>query len=329
MTPAPDPSALSPTRVSPVQESEPSRPTGGSVALHPPHRFWAIWAMIGSAACWGSSTVMTKEALSALGPMLLLSGQLAASVGFLWMVTVLARVRTPPGRAGRWASFAGLLEPGLAYALGTSGLVLTTASHAVAIAATEPIFVVAIASLIFGIRIGRGGTGAVGLATVGMTMLTVSSVEQGEASAGGDALILLGTISAALYVIVSSRFGATLAPVHLAARQQTVGLILALVMTGVALAAGWETLPADLAWWTVALVVISGIVQYALAFWLYLLGLRVLPVHVAALFLALTPVFGMAGGVIVLGESVGASDLAGTVVIVVALVAGTRALPFR
>ncbi|ANK72926.1 MULTISPECIES: EamA family transporter [Ensifer] len=42
-----------------------------------------------------------------------------------------------------------------------------------------------------------------------------------------------------------------------------------------------------------ALALISGIVQYALAFWLYLIGLKRLPVSTAALFLTLTPVFGI------------------------------------
>ena len=44
-----------------------------------PSRVIAIAAMIGSAACWGGATVMTKAALEAFDPFILLLIQLVAS----------------------------------------------------------------------------------------------------------------------------------------------------------------------------------------------------------------------------------------------------------
>jgi hypothetical protein len=77
--------------------------------------------------------------------------------------------------------------------------------------------------------------------------------------------------------------------------QQSVGLGVALLVLAVARLAGHERLPETPQAGILAFPVASGLVQYALAFWLHLVGLRRLPVGVAALFLTLTPFFGMAG----------------------------------
>jgi drug/metabolite transporter (DMT)-like permease len=78
--------------------------------------------------------------------------------------------------------------------------------------------------------------------------------------------------------------------------QQSFGLGVALLVLAVARLAGHERLPETPQAGILAFTVASGLVQYALAFWLHLVGLRRLPVGVAALFLTLTPFFGMAGG---------------------------------
>ena len=52
----------------------------------------------------------------------------------------------------------------------------------------------------------------------------------------------------------------------------------------------------------IAFASLAGIVQYALAFWFYLLALQRMPANRAGFFLLLIPVFGVAGGVLFLGE---------------------------
>jgi drug/metabolite transporter (DMT)-like permease len=52
------------------------------------------------------------------------------------------------------------------------------------------------------------------------------------------------------------------------------------------------------------LAIISGVVQYALAFWLYIVGLKGIPAGMAGLFLTTTPVFGVIGGIAFLGEQI-------------------------
>lgn len=72
------------------------------------------------------------------------------------------------------------------------------------------------------------------------------------------------------------------------------------------------------------LVLASGVVQYALAFWLYLIGLRVFSIGAAGLFLTLIPVFGAGGAVLFLGERLSPNELAGCGIVIAAVLAGAR-----
>lgn len=279
-----------------------------------------VAAMVGSAACWGLATVMSKGALAHLPPFTLIVTQLLASVAFLWTATLIRRRPVPLNAAGRRAALSGVLEPGLAYAAGTSGLVLTGAAHASLIAATEPLLIVLLAWTLFRNRPSPRTLSAIGVAVIGIALVTVDG-DGGASTLLGDALIVLATLFAALYVTVTSRLAISIEPLPLAALQQSIGLVIAVLLLVIAAAAGFErvdlaAVPTD-AW---LLAIVSGLVQYALAFWLYLIGLRVLPVASAALYLALTPVFGTGGAVLLLGERLTIVEMLGCALVIAAVV---------
>ena len=276
----------------------------------------AVAAMVGSAACWGGATVMSKGALAVFPPFTLLAIQLSASVTALWTAVLVLRLRVGPGGPALRAASTGVFEPGLAYAVGLPGLALTTAGNATVVAAMEPVFVVLLVWIAFGLRPGARVAAAIAAAFAGVCLVSLPDLAGlGQGDMRGDALVLLGTAFAAVYVVTSSRLVAATAPLVLTALQQGVGLAVALCVLSVALATGVERWPADPGGGMILLAVASGLVQYALAFWLYLVGLRHLPVSVAGLFLTLTPLFGVAGGVLVLGESLSALQLVGAVLI--------------
>ena len=106
-----------------------------------PTRAIAVAAMLGSAACWGGATVMTKGALDAFDPFILLVIQLVASVTALWTAVFLSSTPLLAARPMMRAGSTGVLEPGLAYAVGVPGLALTTAGNASVVAALEPVFI--------------------------------------------------------------------------------------------------------------------------------------------------------------------------------------------
>lgn len=279
----------------------------------------AVTAMVLSAACWGLATVMSKGALSAFSPPVLVSLQLGASVAFLWSAVGISGQSIRFDRDTRLAALSGVLEPGLAYVFGTFGLLLTTAGNASLIATTEPLLIAALAWLLFREKVRPATVAAILAAMAGVAMVTGAHGAGSGESPLGDFLVVLGTLFAALYVVASSRLVTKVEPLALAALQQSVGLIFALGFLFV-----WSpgSLPVELAngdWDILALALLSGIVQYALAFWLYLVGLKRLPASTAALFLTLTPVFGIGGAALFLGEQVTLWQAAGTLVILVSV----------
>ena len=68
----------------------------------------------------------------------------------------------------------------------------------------------------------------------------------------------------------------------------------------------------------------SGVLGYAVPFWLYLSALTRMPVARAATYLTLIPVFGVVLSVVLLGETMTGVQALGAVVVVASLALGTR-----
>lgn len=150
-------------------------------------------------------------------------------------------------------------------------------------------------------------------------LITARAGEAGGRHIVGDLLVLAGTAFAALYVVASSRFVTSLQPLALAVLQQTVGFLFAVALFTFSVVAGVETLRNHIPLHTLLLGTFSGIVQYALAFWLYLFGLKYVPLNTTGLSLTLIPVFGVGGAVVLLGEAFGPVQWFGCVIVVMAV----------
>ena len=276
-----------------------------------------------AALCWGAATVMSKSVLSVFPPVFLLVLQLLASVICLWVFIFLRRRPLPkpaPAEVLKFASL-GLLEPGLAYLLSLIGLATTTASNATLIYSTEAIMIIVLGVLLFGekptLRFVIFSLIAVG----GLCFaLGVFSAGDGGGSIKGDALIFAGTLVAALYVVLSARFAARIDAVIIVAWQQTVALIFAalLLPASAALELPSDALtaasPGD---WLLA--ALSGVVQYALAFSLYIAALKTISANYAGSFLNLIPLFGLAGAFLFLHETLSLPQLIGAGITVLAV----------
>jgi drug/metabolite transporter (DMT)-like permease len=276
----------------------------------------AIGAMILSAACWGFATVMTKGALRQIPPYTLLVIQLMASISFLWLGVVITRNRVQLDQKTLLAGATGLLEPGLAYGVGMPGLGLASAANASVIVATEPALIVLLAWWLLRERPSIRLLCAVLVAVCGVTLVSLSgSIGLEHDHILGNFLVLFGTFFAALYVIASSRLVASNTPIVLAALQQTFGLVAALVLLIGAVVLGFEKMPSSISLNVILLAVASGIVQYALAFWFYLFGMKTLATGTAAMFLALIPLFGVSGAILFLGETMTFIQALGSVLV--------------
>lgn len=266
-----------------------------------PHALLLITA---SAGCWGLGTVMSKGVLDAVPPLTVLTVQLFTSILVLWL---LATLQGHTARLKRFSWFTwiklgapGIFEPGLSYAFGLTGLALSSASQAALIGATEPVFTLGLAWLLFHESISLRLLMLSGLAIIGVMLTVEPETASNNQVLLGNTLILIGTVCAAFSAIFSRRAVAKHHPLILSALQQTVGL-------GCIMLFGWQfglgfqfasNIPIQI-WMMAAL---SGIVQYALAFWLYLSTIRLIPLSIAAQFLSLIPVFGVGGAYLFLGE---------------------------
>lgn len=285
----------------------------------------AAWAMVGSAACWGSATVMSHDLLDHFYAPRLLIIQLGSSILLLALMALRERPRHFLTPALGKASLTGILEPALAYTAGLIGLSMTTAGHSAVISSAEPIFIVLLGWLLFRHRSSLRTTVCIVLAIVGLLLVSLEtlSAQDGHNMLLGDALVVLATLFAAAYVVLSARIASHFPPAILAGAQQSVGFGVAVLVYIITKLIG--TSPPQEPDIDIGLLVyaaFSGIVQYAIPFWLYLIGLQVLSASLAGLYLTLTPIFGIIGAYLWLGEQPSGTMLLGASIIIAAVLLG-------
>jgi drug/metabolite transporter (DMT)-like permease len=230
-------------------------------------KFTGISAATLAALCWGSATVMSKGALDELPPIALLVIQLASSLAFLWTLLLARGVRIKAIADALRIAWLGLPEPGLAFVLALIGLAYTKAGIATLIASSEAPMIAALSALVLRERLSAR---FLTLSTIALAGLALATGVRDATSGGllGDGLIALGTLVAALYVVLSSCLVVKRDPILVVACQQLVAGVLALALLPIEIAqqhgVGLDHLAAS----TWVLAAGSGIVQCT--------GLRVL-----------------------------------------------------
>ena len=161
----------------------------------------ALAALVAAAACWGAGTVVTKQVVDDVAPLTLLPLQLAASCTFL-LVVVLARNEPfswshPVRRLGAL----GVLNPGIAYALGLIGLTTITASMSVLLWALEPVAIMLLAALVLREHIPLALAAGVGVAIAGVLLVVYQPGATGDAV--GITLTVVSIGCCALYSVLT------------------------------------------------------------------------------------------------------------------------------
>lgn len=270
-----------------------------------------------AAACWALGTVVSKGAIDVLSPFVLLPIQLSASVVALALLMRRAglALRGSPPLLGRL----GLLNPGLAYALGLVGLTSISASLYVLLWALEPILILVFAAVFLRESITRW-FGALSLvAAAGMALVVYDGSTSGEWI--GVVLVVAGVVCCAAYTVIARRWvGTAESTAQVVLAQQAWALafavVLALVIAVVGGGVSWSGItPAAL-----AAAVVSGLLYYAAAYWFYLSALRTVPASVAASSFYLIPVFGLFASFAVLGERLSPAEWAGVGIVAAAIV---------
>jgi drug/metabolite transporter (DMT)-like permease len=272
--------------------------------------------LVAATACWGVGTVVSKEALGGIAPLTLLPIQLLASTVFLLGMQQLTRSRIEWSPQLRRLAVLGLLNPGLAYALGLLGLATISASLSVLLWTVEPVLILLLAALLLRERIPAGILMAMAAATSGVLLVVYQGGAAGDAA--GVLLTVVAVASCALYTVAARRLLLDDASVSVALVQQAAALAFAVVLVlGVAAFGGdaWPDDAVSTGQWLAAIA--SGVLYYGLAFWFYLSALSRVPASVAGAFLPLIPVFGVAAGYVI-GERLTDRQWTGAAVVVAA-----------
>jgi probable blue pigment (indigoidine) exporter len=276
----------------------------------------AVPALIAAAGCWGIGTVVSKQVVDDVAPLTLLPVQLAVSCAFLLVVALVRReplIWTPPVR--RLAAL-GVLNPGIAYALGLTGLTTVTASMSVLLWALEPVVILLLAALVLRERIPPALAVPVAVAISGALLVVYQPGASGNAV--GITLTLVSIGFCALYTVLTRRLMLDDSALTVVLAQQAAALVFAIALASVVELAGgpgWDLAGLTAGAWVGAGV--SGILYYGLGFFFYVAGLRHVPASYAGAFLPLIPVFGIAAGYLV-AERLEPRQWLGAVVIVAA-----------
>lgn len=277
--------------------------------------------LVAAAACWGAGIVAVKYALRGMSAMTLLMIELVSATLLLWVV-LLVRGNSRPTNLGKLALL-GLFEPGLTYAAVNFGLVHTNASDASLLSGTESLFVVVLASIFLRQRFTRTAVIAVFVATVGVA--TLSGSAPSLAASWGNLLVIVGSLCAAIYVTLASRIAPDMDALTMTAYQFLFGTLVSAPFAAAQWASDRSVLPAHstAVEWVVAAM--AGVVGLAGSFLLYNHAIRRVNVTAAGMALNLIPLFGLAGAVAVLGESVNLWQGLGAILILTGLVLFTLA----
>ncbi|NJL21077.1 MAG: DMT family transporter [Leptolyngbyaceae cyanobacterium SM1_3_5] len=290
----------------------------------------SILIALSYAFCWGVGTTLTKLALAEISATTLLVIQLVSSVLFLAIACYITTHRLPFSWSDLKQGVAGVFEPALAYMVGIFGVNLTTASNAVLIGSSEVILTILMAAIFLGERLTRSKLLLAFISFLGVALLVWNN-EKGaiDSSLIGNLLVLIGTVFAVCYVMMSKKQIETANPLQLTASQQFVGLIVTVFCFGILsiINPTYEVNAIDvsLPFWLLAIG--SGIMQYAIAYLLYLTALQKVPASQAAFYIALIPIFGVASAVLLLGEQPSLAQYIGGAFVIVSSYWANRLQP--
>jgi drug/metabolite transporter (DMT)-like permease len=269
----------------------------------------ATLALVAVTAVWGVTFVQVKDAVALYPLFAFLALRFAIASGTLAPAGA-ARLRTL-GRPGLGAgALAGALL-GAGYALQTAGLERTTVSSTGFITGMYVVLTPVLGLALFRVRVARVAWIGVGLATLGLAML--SGVHAGSGT--GDLLVLAGAAVYALQIVLMERF---------APRYDVIAFTLVEMLTAFAGLLAIAVLAGQLEWphgWTVwGALLVTGIFASALAFLAQTWAQRQASATQTALAFSLEPVWAAFFGFTLAGDRLGAIGWLGCAVIMAGIV---------
>jgi drug/metabolite transporter (DMT)-like permease len=269
----------------------------------------ALGALIAVTAVWGLTFVQVKDAI-ALYPLFAFLAVRFAIASLVLAAPAARRLRSL-GRHGWIAGSALGLLLAVGYALQTAGLERTTVSSAGFITGLYVVFTPLLGLLLFRTRVGGAVWLGVGLAVLGLALL--SGVEAGDPV--GDALVLAGSAAYSLQIALMERYAPRYDPIAFT-QAEMLAAFGGFTVVGVAL--GQIELPRG---WTVwGALLVTGIFASALGFLVQTWAQQRTSATRTALAFAMEPVFAGIFGFWLAGDRLGAVGWAGCALIMAGIV---------
>ncbi len=285
-------------------------------------------AALAAVTLWGISFVATRSALSEISPIPLVFTRFALGTAFLLtLIAVRRRLTIPPRESWPALALMGFLGIFLHQILQAHGLTLTTAVHTGWLIGLIPIWSALLAAAILREKLDSAKVAGLLLGFLGAALV----VTRGKLSGGllrlpatrGDLLILASTVNWAVYSVVGRRTLARLGSARATAFAMLAGW--AMLAPLFVLRAGWtEYARVSAGGW--AAIVFLGIGCSGLGYLFWYAALEKLETSRVAAFLYLEPLVTLAAAVILLGEPMHATTVAGGLIVLagVFLVSGAR-----
>ncbi|MEY8712307.1 DMT family transporter [Mangrovibacter phragmitis] len=268
-----------------------------------------------AAFAWGSAIVMSKLCLNSMAAGPLFFSQIISATMASWAALLVTRKSFPVNKASLLAYSTGIFEPFLAYTLTLYGLEKVPAGISSVIFSLESVFILILSVIVLKMRVHNPGLFLMLLigAMAGSLVAMLPDMETKSGSFHGYLLVTAGVFSAAVYVVISARLVTSLDPLTLLTGQLTFSTLLSgifLFSVGIQF-----TLPHD----TALIVVASGILQYFLAFILWLHAMKWVQVHIAGVMLYFIPVIALILSWVFLAEKITGVQTIGIIITIMSV----------
>jgi drug/metabolite transporter (DMT)-like permease len=281
----------------------------------PPRRWQADLALASIAFIWGATFVVVKRALLDISTLYFLSVRFALASVCLLLIFLPAFKRTPP--ADIWRGLRGGATAGLflwlGFVLQTLGLKYTSAGNSGFLTGLYIVLVPLISAAVYRRSPFARELLGIFIATAGMVVLTVPSMDRAFRMNKGDLLTLGCAVAFAVHILVLGYYSQR-------ERFEAVALgqiVCAAVLSGISLS--WEAPRAVWSTTVISAILITAVLATALAFALQTWAQQYTTPTRTALVFALEPVFALTTAVSAGGEALTMSAVAGGALILMGI----------
>jgi drug/metabolite transporter (DMT)-like permease len=279
-----------------------------------------VLALVAATACWGSAVVTIKVASRGLTSWAVTAIELTTTLVILTGVVIIGRIRLSKPSWG--LAFAGFLEPTLAYILINSGLARTSGTHASLVIGLQSLLVVIMAAVFHKHIPSRRVMLGLAIALAGLIAVTTTR-GSGTPTFAGDALIFLGVLCAAAYILVAHGISEKYHSVELTFYQFFFGSLALVPFITFSVYNTHQSIIAGATPLEIGAAVTTGIFGSALGFLLYNRALQDVSPTMAGASLTLIPVFGVIFSALLLGESLTLAIILGGLLVVTGVAIST------